>query len=308
LVAKIFGKLVVNRSISWFFRAMVGASLAVAAFGCGGIGLGSVTVGDPSVAESDAEGHPDASPSTHYSVAPDAGATSDAGNPAADSVTGSPLCNISAYGCDPDETACVFDDVDGGGVCEVAKDCAKAAVPVESAACRVVEDSNGRGPQSECAPMGMQGAGMSCTQSSDCAAELDCVGDAAGSEGVCRHYCCYATCSGHDSFCDIEPVFGTGTLIPVCAEGKPCTLLGTDCPDGKSCTVVNASTGQTACVTPGSETAGSDCTRGKCGEDLACIDSKCKSICTVDGSYSCPTGETCTPLLALGENIGVCAK
>jgi hypothetical protein len=124
--------------------------------------------------------------------------------------------------------------------------------------------------------------------------------------GICRHYCCGLACIGANTFCDIEPVFQEEQLVPVCASGPPCALLGSDCTRGENCTVVNASTGQTACVTPGTGVLDGDCTKEKCGANLACIDNTCKELCS--GTTECPSGRMCVPLTALGGGIGICTK
>jgi len=288
---------------------LVGCLFALGALtACGGIGLGSVTVGEPSFDVADAGLSTETGSASHSNSA-DAGARYDAVAPQVNAPAESPLCHVdTGYGCDPDQAACLFDDLaDGGGLCEPAKDCEGTTTATQAAACRVTRNDMTEKLQASCEGIGQAGEGAACSQSNECAAELDCVGATTGSSGVCRRYCCTGSCSGTDSFCDIEPVLNTGTLIPVCTSGPPCTLLGNGCPTGEYCTVVNAGMGQTACVVPGTETVGADCTAGKCGKDLACIENTCKALCDVHDATSCPSGQVCMPLLAFGENVGVCA-
>jgi hypothetical protein len=294
-------------ALDWRHLVMTLVGLpAIAA--CGGIGLGSVTVGGADVeANVPAPTVADAGSKHFNGATPEAGATYDAASPG-QAELGSPLCYITPYSCKPDQPACIYDDVDGGGVCEIATDCQDASVPVQLAACRVSQPKSSKSPQATCESAGQQSEGMSCSRSSDCAADLDCVGSSSSATGICRRYCCDGTCLGTNTFCDIEAVISTGTLIPVCADGGPCKLLGNNCPENQYCTVVNSETGQTACVAPGAESAGADCTRGKCGENLACIDDKCKALCSLSDPSACPGGETCMPLVALGNDVGVCTS
>jgi hypothetical protein len=293
-------------------RAWRVVGLFVVLTGCGGIGLGSFTVGT-SVEETDAGHGHEASrgggATDNSSTAPiDAGAEV----AKAPSLLGSPLCNIMPGGttCNPDELACFYDALaDGGadsGTCTVATICADASVTSHAAACRVIDStpvcSTGLGRVAE---------GESCSRSSDCQAELECVGDRALSQGVCKRYCCVATCPGSDSFCDIEPVFDAdeyvSQLVPVCASGRSCTPLGADCIAGASCTVVNALTGQTACITPGGAHVGEDCLIQNCEVDLACISGTCRQLCKVVSPSACIGGSPCMPLTALSEGIGICS-
>jgi hypothetical protein len=292
--------------------------LLVALTACDGIGLGTLTVGS-TVAEADAGHTPEASTgggggggggggsAGSYSTQPRADAGADAAK--APSLLGSPLCNIMPGGttCDPDEQACLYDVVpDGGadsGTCTVETICYDAGVASHPAACHVVDSAPA------CSTvLGHQGEGQMCVGSSDCQAELECVGvRGVDQEGICKRYCCVTTCTGSESFCDIEPEFVSGQLVPVCASGRSCTPLGTDCLVGTTCTVVNAMTGQTACITPGGARVGGDCLTQNCAVDLACISGTCRQLCKVEGPYACLGGSTCMPLTALSEGIGICS-
>jgi len=272
---------------------------------CSGIGLGSVTVGsNVEVVDAGASGDGSATPGPKDNPTPvvDSGAASDAAHYTEE--TRSPLCDVSLYHCDPDKPACIYDIADGGTrLCELASTCVGATVPYAAAACRVIDN------KSVCsAAIGPQGEGMACKESSDCAAELECVGSGDDSNGgVCRHYCCDLSCTAPGAFCDIESVYGAEQLVPVCTTGAPCTPLASHCPDEQTCTVVDAATAQTACATPGTAPLGADCTMAKCEKDLACITGTCQALCVVGGSsYACPSGQTCMPLTALGDGTGIC--
>ena len=293
--------------------------LLVALTACSGIGLGTLTVG-ATVGEADAGHAPEASPGASTSGGgggsaggsgnPPTQASVDAGADAAKapSLLGSPLCNIMPGGttCNPDEQACLYDVVpDGGadsGTCTVETICYDAGVASHPAACRVVDSAPA------CSTLlGHLGEGAICFGSSDCQAELECVGGRGATQGICKRYCCVTTCTGNESFCDIEPVFDSGQLVPVCTSGRSCTPLGTDCIVGTTCTVVNAMTGQTACITPGSARIGDDCLTQNCALDLACISGTCRQLCKGEGPYACVGGSTCMPLTALSEGIGICS-
>jgi hypothetical protein len=294
-------------------RKMLQPGWAAAAFvaltACGGIGLGSVTVGstveDGADGGSASEGGAIRIPKDTQTPPADSGTSTDAPTSASKYV-GSPLCEVTTEGCDPDLAACIYDVADGGTpTCVVASICAGSSIPSASAACRVVETKAHVTPVCS-ATLGTQSEGTSCMQSSDCAAELECVGAHDANAGTCRHYCCGLSCDAPGAFCDIEPVYGAEQLVPVCAYGQTCTPLDQSCPDEENCTIVNAATGQTACVTPGTAVLGGDCTTAKCGKDLACIDKTCKQLCTSSSSYSCPSGESCVPLTALANGTGIC--
>jgi hypothetical protein len=292
---------------------------------CEGIGLDSVMGGarvEAADAGRSADSAPDSRPAAEGAEAEpsadaaifESAATGDAGA-AGPPVLGSRLCNVMASTCKPDEQACVY-AFDGGTKCAFGADCEDAGIV--AAACRVVDFSPVCSTE-----IGLGKEGSSCSQSSDCEAELECVGgwsSTSSSKGTCKHYCCdsstvCATASndaspqkGIQAFCDLEPVFDakpSSQLVPVCTSGAACLLLGTDCSSGKSCTVVDPTTGQTACVTPGSAKLGEDCTIQKCASDLACIGGTCRQLCSTL-SPSCMNDSSCTALSALGSGFGIC--
>jgi hypothetical protein len=277
-------------------RLVLSALLA----GCGGIGISSAPVGS---AIEGPDGGRDAvawSPTLTVESGADAGVGTAPQDDGAG--MGSPLCNIGKTDCDPDQKACLYEVISGtsrSSTCEFGSNCDnKVSVPVQQAACRIVDSKPACSSQ-----LGTKKAGDSCGQSSDCEAELECVGAAGAAGGICRHYCCDSACVGTGSFCDFEPVFGGTALVPVCTAGDSCKLLGQGCPDDQTCTVVNQSTGQTACVTFGTAGVGEQCMTQKCGADLACISGTCLQLCL--SGYSCASGESCMSQTALG-GVGFC--
>jgi hypothetical protein len=135
--------------------------------------------------------------------------------------------------------------------------------------------------------------------------------------GTCKHYCCggNAACSALDPnwFCDIETVFHGINLVPVCTLIEPCVPFDTECPTtGDTCTLVNETTRQTACVTPGLAAVGDACAKEKCGANLACISGACKQLCklmgTDGGVGQCPSGQTCVANSLFGAYaVGLCS-
>ncbi len=252
--------------------------------------------------------------------------------------------------CDPDEGSCSVDDagadastvpsadagayeaVDGGG------DVASGAAGGRSA-CHVtavygdggVTGAAGSTPVAPtCSAAGNGTEESACSASSDCAPGLDCVvadgsrPDGAALLGVCRRYCCNNVCGGTTaSYCHIQPTIGGAVAVPVCVPtaphtaadgGAPCTLLDdSTCGAGLTCQVVNVSSGQLACVTAGTATAGQSCDVMNCAAGLSCLAGTfpyrtCAQLC--DQEYDqCPAGQTCmsNPVLSsVDAQIGVC--
>lgn len=256
---------------------------------------------------------------------------------------GSPLCGVALTGdagsaCDPDNGACTPpaspatasldaavspEAADGGdaGVgrfgCRVTAVHAEAGVVSVAPVCKAAGDGKNE---------------STCQGSSDCAPGFECVVDAsrthadgAATSGVCRRYCCDNICPGERSFCDIETTLGGSIAVPVCVArpatvapdgGAPCELLNdTSCGAvGLACQVVNPDTGQVACVTPGTATAGQSCEVQKCAKGLSCIlgyfpERRCAQLCN-DDRDDCPSGQTCAPnaeLSSVNAGIGVCS-
>jgi hypothetical protein len=146
---------------------------------------------------------------------------------------------------------------------------------------------------------------------------------AQGSTGVCRRYCCDNICSGAGAFCDKETTVSGAVAVPVCVTrawegadaGVACELLDdTSCGgSGLSCQLVDTATGQVACVTPGTATAGQSCELANCASGFSCVVGyfparRCAQLCDVENG-NCSKGETCTANAALSTvnaHVGVC--
>jgi hypothetical protein len=254
-------------------------------------------------------------------VAPDAGSTTVMNSTSASPLCGAPGDGGSASACSPDIDSCsapadagVDYDMDGGaGTAEPAFGCHVTATHVEAGAA---------GAMAVCSPAGHGKPESPCYGSDDCAPGLECVVDAAKGEadsaasagGVCRRYCCDNTCDEKGSFCDIEYTVSSAVAVPVCVNGHPCELLNdATCGSGLTCQVVDAFTGQVACVTPGVATAGESCETSKCAKGLSCIlgyfpARECAQLCYIQND-SCPSGEVCVASAAIpgvASQIGTC--
>jgi hypothetical protein len=302
------------------------ASAIVLLGGCGGIGIGEnlYAGADSPAAVQGGNGSGDDAGSAANPPA-DAGYLPTAEADAASPYEGSPLCKVTSLECDPDQVACIYaSDAGMGGTCAGGVSgsvCnSDSGANVELAACRVGSSAPACSPTYNA--NGTQNA--ACSQSSDCAIGFECIGATTTTPGSCKHYCCDGSCNvgtisdGPPPFCDIETA-GVGA-VPVCTTGNSCDPLMDTCGDGMTCTIVNADTGQTACVTVGEATAGSSCTEIKCAENLACIgglasggaQAVCVQLCLLDGTTPCPTGQTCTKPSALYAStdtaFGLCSS
>jgi hypothetical protein len=302
--------------------------------GCGGIGIGEDLAMGAVPTNTDRSNGGSNADAGSGSVGPDAGigvyppsAEPDAGPP----FEGSPLCKVPTMMegllCDPDQVACIYaSDAGMGGTCAggpvSGSVCnSDSGANVELVACRVGATAPSCTPNYNA--NGTQNA--ACSQSSDCAIGFECIGATTSTPGSCKHYCCDGSCSGGTiadgppPFCDIETA--EVGAVPVCTTGIACAPLTPGvCGDGMTCTIVNADTGQTACVTVGEATAGSSCTQIKCAENLACIgglasggsQAVCVQLCLLDGTTPCPTGQTCTKPSALYASMdtgfGLCSS
>jgi hypothetical protein len=232
---------------------------------------------------------------------------------AASATKGSPLCNASTtLGCYPDNTtsaeSCPLDagiaSLDGG-------------VHDASIACRVTADPDGLNAQPICARAGANAAGQACTDSSECAAQLECVSRSDGTS-ACEPYCCSGTCASANDFCDVASVVSatqTATKVPVCVPIMHCQLLANGilsgaCPSGETCSIVRDD-GATSCEEIGEAKAGNDCDDVHCAAGLACIgvpgNRRCFQLCTTSGVEPCTAPQKCQggmPLFPLG--YGVC--
>jgi hypothetical protein len=311
-------------------RFSIGARCTVAAalfllVGCGGIGIAENLSNGADVPADDHGGGGGDAGSAEPSPE-DAGFLPTVEADAGPVFEGSPLCRVSSLKCDPDQVACFYgSDAGMGGTCAGGVSGAvcdsDSGTNVELAACRV--GSAAPACSSSYNVNGTQNA--TCAQSSDCAIGFECIGATTSTPGSCKHYCCDGSCSagtiadGPPPFCDIETA--EVGAVPVCTTGSACTPLTPGvCGDGMTCTIVNADTGQTACVTVGEATAGSSCTQIKCAENLACIgglasggaQAVCVQLCALDGTTTCPTGQTCTKPSALYASMdtgfGLCSN
>jgi hypothetical protein len=263
---------------------------------------------------------------------------------------GSPLCGMRAAGdasvaCDPDDGTCTSYRIseDAGAPAADAEPLADAGGvgAMEDAApttlgCHVVTHKLEAGVASvapSCTPAGTGTAESPCSASNDCAPGFECVLDesrlpsdgASVGPGVCRHYCCDNTCSGAHAFCDKETVVGGLAAVPVCVTRSPspavdggvtCQLLeDSTCGGSFDCQVVNADTGQVACVAAGTATAGQSCELTNCAKGLSCVagyfpDRSCAQLCDLDNN-DCPSGQYCAANAALSSTnarVGVCTS
>ncbi len=242
----------------------------------------------------------------------------------------SPLCG-DVSSCKPGSaTACGLSAADAGALAP--GDEAGTA----SLACHVVAVRADAAASSAavCSPAGAGTAEAACRGSNDCAPGFECVvdplraaPDGAAQDGVCRRYCCDNTCSDSAAFCDIESTFGGSLAVPVCVgadvllapdAGPACVLLDdATCGPGLSCQLVNADTGQVACVTPGPAGAGQSCETAHCAAGLSCVagyfpNRQCAQLCSPE-LYECPVGLSCIPITATSNAgaasiVGLCAQ
>jgi hypothetical protein len=163
-----------------------------------------------------------------------------------------------------------------------------------------------------CAPSGTVAAGQHCVFSDggfdNCLRGAACI--AAGSSGICAHYCAHdAECAAlstsvSDSVC--VPPFCSNPCNPVASQGP------TGCPaTGLSCIVFSNPnpTQITSCVpTSGTAGDGESCTTSfdcQGGLNLSCASHRCRRACRIHTPADCNPGEICgTPV---GETIwGFC--
>lgn len=245
--------------------------------------------------------------------------------PEAGPSVGNPLCHIDPNGltCSPDETyrfesgSCVKQHVDAdGGDGGDAGDESDAgdggdAGDESTGACRL--NAGPLRPTCSDKVTAAGGDGASCIQGADCASGFDCVADSDGKR-TCRHYCCAGTCKGEltqtgGTFCDVQPLVETNQYAPVCMPIKRCQLLGTDCAAGETCAVVTES-GDTGCVTIGTQSVGQSCDEGHCVARTTCLGQpgarKCYVLCRV-GSNDCGVSSACeTSTLFKDPTFGTC--
>ena len=166
--------------------------------------------------------------------------------------------------------------------------------------------------------------GAACGTGSDCAPGFDCILGTGNRAAVCRRYCCAgaSACDDHMSqnggktFCDIQSLAESSTLVPVCMPLKQCTLLkAKECTLDETCAIVTDK-GDTGCVATGPVTETNPCDEAHCAAGLTCLGSagerQCYVLCRVDDSGSaassgCKIGQTCTTgSLFPDTTYGVC--
>jgi hypothetical protein len=232
---------------------------------------------------------------------------------AASAMKGNPLCNASTTnGCYPDNATAAESCPLDAGVAPVDAGIHDAAI-----ACRVTADPDGLNAKPICARAGAKTTGEACTDSSDCAAQLECVARGNGTS-ACEPYCCSGTCANPNDFCDVAPVVSatqTATKVPVCVPIMHCELLAGGvlsgaCPVGETCSIVRDD-GATSCEEIGEAKAGEDCDDVHCAAGLTCIgvpgSRRCFQLCTSVGVESCTAPQKCQggmPLFPVG--YGVC--
>ena len=230
------------------------------------------------------------------------------------------LCAVTTT-CDPDtaEMASSCHLAPDGGTYDPSAD-----YDADTLACRVQPAmsvaSDGVGLPTACSVAGSGAAGAMCTQPTDCAATLDCVGT-----GTCRQYCCAGNGQcGPQDFCDIQPLAAaTTTKVPVCmpivtpgcslqsALPNPAASATPSCPKGQTCAIVRED-GTTGCVEAGDKTAGEPCNTDHCAEGLVCLGALnarlCYALCITTESGECPSPMTCQGGLPLFQDptVGVC--
>lgn len=170
--------------------------------------------------------------------------------------------------------------------------------------------------------------GTACTTGNDCAPGFDCILGTGNRSAVCRRYCCAGSsaCDDHMSqnggktFCDIQSLAESSTLVPVCMPIKQCTLLkAKECNADETCAIVTDK-GDTGCVPTGPQKENESCDEAHCGDGLTCLGSagarKCYRLCRVDdggsgstGSTGCSAGQKCTTgSLFPDTTYGVCQQ
>jgi hypothetical protein len=232
---------------------------------------------------------------------------------------GSPLCNVNASTCMPDEDGVRTSPY---GTVPCAKPIGDAGPVLPDAApyldaCRIVKlDPTTFTPRcfvAAAARYGLDGAW--CEKGADCAPGFDCVESEKGS--TCRRYCCSGSCEGETSlnggptFCDVQKlVEASPHSAPVCMPIKKCHLLAPgECGAHETCAVVTEK-GDTGCVARGTAQAGASCDEEHCEADLTCLgapgDRRCYQLCRT-GSPNCLKPQTCTTLTVFQDTaFGIC--
>lgn len=171
---------------------------------------------------------------------------------------------------------------------------------------------NDDSPVGSCEPAGEKGAGVSCTNASDCLPGMTCVeGGPSGPE--CRPYCCGdpESCP-HATYCSTRtPHIGSvkiSHVVPVCVPATPCKLLAgalSGCTGSQICTIVRAD-GTTACDEAGAGTRGEPC---PCADGFVCgkAANQCLKVCRIQESATdCPKGTCQAGSSTFPTGFGVC--
>jgi hypothetical protein len=305
-------------ALSVLVLASVGASSAA---GCGGLGVSSSAAfasGTDSNGGATGEDGGAAPPSSLGGSS--SGGSADAGT-TRPTYKSNPLCAVGYQGtCDPqsDNSVDCLSLLDAGAAAEDAASPDASATPAPHYACHVARDPNG-GVAPVCMPEGNQ-TGV-CTQSAQCMAGHECVGDGSNVDAQCRRYCCKSDACDVTSFCDVQPIVGlTGTMVPVCMPVATCELLSvgpTQCP-GQQCGI--ALDGKDleikTCLDIGPRGVGDDCETDHCAKDLTCLGApgarKCFALCdTSKGTtHGCPMGQSCqsSGTTFKGGSVGICTN
>ncbi len=240
----------------------------------------------PPIQGTDAGGGVDAGPPTGTDAGPPP--TPDAGPPIPDAGPPPPMCSESPCRLAPAQCGCPT-----GQSCHL--DAANART------CSV------RGPERE---------GEACTNPSDCAAGLQCI----GTPGHCARYCnSDADCSGTGSICGITLSDGSGGSLPgvtLCTVSCD-PLSGSGCPASQGCAVFRETTGAmrgfTGCRPAGFGLQYDPCTsEADCQTGHVCIDigfgRECTPLCR--DSFDCGLLDLCnafSPSLTVGATeYGYC--
>ncbi len=291
---------------------VLAAASAGAALGCNALSLSASSFGDSPGLGGDSSAQ-DGSAGLGPNLGGLDGSATDAG--AASPYKNNPLCFAKASNttCDPQEDNTAKD----GGTDQVcrsllAKDAGSNADAghdaVSSYACHVQRTTDG-GAAAVCLPEG--DSKEVCLAQSACFAGHECVG---GDKGHCRRYCCKPNVCEPTSFCDVQQIFQSDVMVPVCMPVRLCELLGPGSCPGQTCGIVDEAKGLTSCLDVGPRGEGDECETDHCGKDLACLGTlgsrKCFKLCDTTGltAYQCPSNQRCLTngVTFQGANVGVC--
>jgi hypothetical protein len=220
---------------------------------------------------------------------------------------GSPLCKATTASCSPDSyVAMVAGDpgpmttCNGGDAGAPDPDGGAEAGPTS---CRV--NAGGGNLEPTCVPAGYGHDGDTCATGADCAPGFDCTGS-----GTCRSYCCQGQCLEKTQFCDVQPMYTSTALVPVCMPVVACKLLeATGCPASQTCSIVRDD-GTTSCVATGPAGVGDSCDTAHCAVGLVCLGQPsvrfCFQLCDLTNPQ-CPANTQCKQdALSKEPTVGIC--